>query len=658
MKKMITKLTSGVLLCTMLTYTTPLFAFTKDETVYSKLDSNGNVYNTIVSEHIKNTEEASLINDVSDLLNLTNVGGDETFKQDGTNIVWNANGKDIYYQGETKKELPIKCEVKYELNGEEISSEEIAGKSGKVKIILTYTNTDAHKVNINGKTETMYTPFVVICGTVINNDTNRNIKITNGKTIDNGNKTIVAGISLPGLQESLGISKSTLEIPNTIEISMDTTNFEMSNIMSYATSKVIEDEDFTFLNNLDKIYSQVNTLQTASKQLETGSSLLKDSSMIYSDKSKQFNSALKQMSKGITSANSSYTEINSAINLINKNCSSLQDGAKALSDGVKLASSGLTSLSTGSATLQDGIDELKNNKTLISDGLTAISNMGMGNLNLSDKTSTINGLNTSLANTTTMRDNLLVQNSSLQNQLTIGGLTPDQVTDINNQITLNNNYIAVLNSNIQIIQSQLTIISATDISTMQNLQSSLTSLQGGLQALDGGLDKIYNGAQGLQAGTTLLASNATTLVSGAEALYEGTTELATGVDTLNSYSAQMKKGLSTLDYSSNQLVSANNQLTDGASALANGVQTLSDGITQFDKDGIQKICNYINGNLKDVSVRLEKLQALSEEYNSFTMLDDKNDGVVKFIMIIDSVKKDEDKKQEIIIENKNEEKDN
>ena len=72
-KKVISKITSGVLLCTMLAYTTPVLAFTKDETVYSKIDSNGNNYNTIVNDHIINDEQEQLINDISDLLNIKNV---------------------------------------------------------------------------------------------------------------------------------------------------------------------------------------------------------------------------------------------------------------------------------------------------------------------------------------------------------------------------------------------------------------------------------------------------------------------------------------------------------------------------------------------------------------------------------------------------------
>ena len=154
-KKVISKITSGVLLCTMLAYTTPVLAFTKDETVYSKIDSNGNNYNTIVNDHIINDEQEQLINDISDLLNIKNVNGDEEFSQDGNNLAWHAEESDIYYQGESQKELPIECNVKYELDGNEITASELVGKNGKVKITIEYINKDAHTVNINGKDQTL-----------------------------------------------------------------------------------------------------------------------------------------------------------------------------------------------------------------------------------------------------------------------------------------------------------------------------------------------------------------------------------------------------------------------------------------------------------------------------------------------------------------------
>ena len=151
--KVISKIVASTLLCSMVGYTLPVFAYTKDETVYSKLDSEGKNYKTIVSTHIENSEYADTINDMSDLLNIKNTSGDETYTQDGNKFVWNANKNDIYYQGESEKELPIECEVKYELDGKEVSANEIAGKSGKVKIYCPGSrhNTGSKNAKFNRK---------------------------------------------------------------------------------------------------------------------------------------------------------------------------------------------------------------------------------------------------------------------------------------------------------------------------------------------------------------------------------------------------------------------------------------------------------------------------------------------------------------------------
>lgn len=656
MKKFMSKITSGVLLCTMITYTTPLFAFTKDETVYSKLDSTGNAYNTVISDHIKNTEKSSLINDISDLLNIKNIGGDETFEQNGNNLVWKANGNDIYYQGESKKDLPIQCDIKYELDGKEISSKDIAGKSGKVKITLSYKNTDSHIVKINGKDETLYTPFVAICGTVLSNDNNKNITISSGKVIDDGNKTIVVGLAFPGLQESLDISKNTIDIPNSVEISMEASDFEMNNIMTYVTSKVIEDDDLSIFDDLDKIFSEVNTLQSASKQLEDGSNTLRQGTMTYNEKSKEFNSALKQVSKGISSANSSYSEINNAIGLINSSTSTLQVGAKTISDGTEAISTNLLVLSEKLGELQAGTSALKTGKdNLISGVNQIISSINANTSSFTNQSDTIANLQKLITTNTNTKNALVSQNASLNNTLNAGSLTAEQEAPIRTQIATNTNLIALLDSNIDANNSTLALLKATDISSLQQLQAGLNSLQTGLQAFDSGIDAIYNGSSSLQTGANTLATKSSELSQGAKSLYQGTTQISSGAKALNAGSNQMKTGLNTLDYSTEKLTDANNQLTDGASTLANGAETLANGIAKFNKDGISKICNYANGDLKTISTRLEKLQELADNYNNFTMLDRGNSGEVKFILMVDSIKKDKDKKQEAIIQDKNNE---
>ena len=649
-KKVISKITSSVLLCTMFAYTTPVFAFTKDETVYSKIDSNGNNYNTIVNDHIINDEQEQLINDISDLLNIKNVNGDEEFSQDGNNLVWHAEESDIYYQGESQKELPIECNVKYELDGNEITASELAGKSGKVKITIEYINKDAHTVNINGKNQTLYTPFVVVCGTIIDNNNNRNIEIINGKTIDDGSKTTVIGISLPGMQESLNISKDKIDIPNTIEITMDSSDFELNNIVTYVTPKVIEESDIELFEKMDEIYEQVDTLQSSSKQIEEGANTLKDGTAEYSEKSQEFNNAVEQVSKGVSSVNQNYSKIDAGISSLNKSSATLESGAKSVSEGTVAVSENLQTISSKLSELQTGTQSLKQGEVQLEAGLDQIIT-SVSSIQGTDNSAKITELNQLITTNQKTINSLKTANETLTTQLKV---IKDEETKqtITTQIETNKSIIKLLETNIVAYKETISTLKSADMSSIKELQTALNNLKQGLQSLQSGTDTLYNGTTALQTGTGALASKAKELAQGTQSLYEGTVKMSEGTATLNSGSTQLKQGLNTLDAGGTKLGTASNQLTEGANTLSEGATTLAEGITKFNEEGIDKICDYINGDLKDISARLEKLQELSEEYNNFTMLNDGNKGNVKFIMIMDSIKKEEDSKQDIILDDK------
>lgn len=310
-KKLETKIVSTVLLGTMCMYTMPVFANTKEETVYSKLDNSGNGYQTIVSTKLQNDQNAELLNDISELMNIKNTNGDETFSQDGNKLVWQANGKNIQYQGETTKELPIDTIIKYELDGKEVEAKDIVGKSGKVKITVEYKNKDIHTVKVNGKYVKMYTPFVVVAGTIFDNAKNTNIKVENGKILENGNKTIAVGMCMPGMQESLALSENDIKIPESFSVEMDAEEFEMNNIVSYATAKVLDETDLNAFDKLDEIYEKVNDLQSASNQLVDGASQLKDGANELKD-----------------GTNLAYTEFSSQRKTYDSQLSSLKDETK------------------------------------------------------------------------------------------------------------------------------------------------------------------------------------------------------------------------------------------------------------------------------------------------------------------------------------------
>ena len=88
------------------------FALTKNESVFTVLNSDGSLDKTTVTNHliVKSKEE---IEDESILEDIINVNGVETFKKEGNTLKWKANGNDIYYQGTSKKEMPIDVKIDY-----------------------------------------------------------------------------------------------------------------------------------------------------------------------------------------------------------------------------------------------------------------------------------------------------------------------------------------------------------------------------------------------------------------------------------------------------------------------------------------------------------------------------------------------------------------
>ena len=645
MNNKLSKISASILLGTMLVYTLPVAAFTKDETVYTNAKSNGEQYQTIVTDHLINEEDEKLLKDMTNLLNIENTSGDEKFTQDGESLVWEADSNDIYYKGETDQELPVKLNIKYELDGKEISSDEIAGKSGKVKITISFENKEEHEVQINGKTEKMYTPFVVATGTYINNDNNKNIEVTNGKAIDDGSKTMVVGLTFPGMQESLNIDKDTLEIPTSIEITMETTNFEMNNIINYTTPKLIEDSELDIFSKLDDIYSKVETLQSASKQIENGAKTLSDGTTTYVEKSEEFNQALNKFSNGVSSANTSYSSIDTGIKNLNAQVPDLRLGTKSLSDNLGAVNNGVKTMSDMLDGSQESMNNLKSGAQNISGGLTQLS----AAMKTTDYTEEINKINSQIDTNKKMITTLNTTTEQLSKVLEDTTLSEATAQAIKAQITANQSTIATLTADNVYLNNMITSLNASN-TQISGLKQQVDTLAKGAGDVSEGVNGLLEQVGALNTNIKGLYTNTGKMAVGANKLYQGTLGLEAGTTKLAQGSEQMKAGLSTINTSSQALYSANNQLVEGAKTIQSGAAELAEGTAEFNKTGIDVICNYVTGDLKNLETRAEKLKELSDEYNTFTKLDDENKGKVKFITIVDSIKKDDSKGQEEIDE--------
>ena len=621
--KVISKIVASTLLCSIVGYTLPVFAYTKDETVYSKLDSEGKNYKTIVSTHIENSEYADTINDMSDLLNIKNTSGDETYTQNGNKFVWNANKNDIYYQGESEKELPIECEVKYELDGKEVSANEIAGKSGKVKITLQYKNKEERTININGKDEKMYVPFVVVAGTIIKNENARNIEISSGKVVDDGTKTVIVGMAMPGLQESLGIFSDEIDIPNNIEITMDATNFETSSIMSYVTPKVIEEDDLTIFDDLDEMYDKVNTLQSSMNQIQDGANTLKDGTT-------ELEAGANTLKNGVNTAYSGAQTITSEVE---KSTQSLKnDNSEALDNAT------LESIKKQAAESSKLTDEQKaqikaqaqSGATLTQEQKNQISAQAKAKAVLTEaqKTQIIANAQSAYPITLTEAEKTLILTTA-QNTATQTAVATALETA---QSTATKTAVATALNVAQQIATQTAETTALETAQQIATQTAITT--------------ALSTAQSTATTTAMQTSTTVAKQVGNQAKKTITNKVVSQMSTLGNGLNQLTSGLSELNNGATTLANGTTQINDGATTLADGIKT-------FNEEGIKKICNYINGDAKDLTTRVEKLTELSKEYNNFTMLDGENSGEVKFIMIIDAVKQqteNEQNKEEAIVE--------
>lgn len=323
----------------------------KDETVYVLARADGTVDKIIVSDWVQNARGDAQLNDVTRLTNIENVKGNETCTLGGDgSCVWDARGNDIYYQGSTDGELPVSVAVSYTLDGAAISPEELAGKSGRVTIRFDYTNNQYEMVSVGGKQEKIYVPFAMLTGVVMDNQVFTNVSVSNGRIINDGDRTIVAGLALPGLQDSLGLARDTLDLPEYVEITADAENFALETTVTLAANTLFNqaaDQAGAF-DGLDDLDGRLEELTDAMEQLMNGSSQLYDGLCALLDSSQELVSGIDRLAAGTA-------QLQQGAEGLSARASQLQAGAAALSQGLDQLTAQNDALNSGAAQVFDSL---------------------------------------------------------------------------------------------------------------------------------------------------------------------------------------------------------------------------------------------------------------------------------------------------------------
>lgn len=658
---------------------------TKDETVYVLANAEGEAKRVIVSDWLTNPDGEKDLADATTLKDAKAVKG-SAFLKDG--VWYNADGADVYYQGDAEDALPVNLTVSYTLDGEAKTAAEMTGKSGRVTIRVA--------CDVKETKDGVKVPFAALTAALLDNDVFTNIEVTNGKFLDDGDRTVVVGWALPGLQETLKLDAETVTLPEYVEISADAKNFEAPTTLTVVTNELFSAVDVDSIDATE-ITENINKLKDGMAQLKDGASRLADGVSALKDGAKTLADGATELKNG---------------------AEALKEGANPLGDGVSQLNDGATALETGSAQLTEGLNTLTANNEALASGATKLFEtvLGIANTQLSAAmenapTLTIENYEETLtalldacseagidkqlhdqveavvnqnrakieeAVTAKVQETVAAQVEEAVREnvtaqvLAAMDMTPDTYKAAVESGALTDaqkNQIAAAvdaqmkSQEVKAVLAQQTEqtmgsdeIKATieqnvneqvEALTQQNMASKdvqakrAAALEQGqaaaasLTALKAQLDDyrtFYDGLNAYLAGTAQAANGASELKTGAA-------QLAAGTEELNGKVPALLEGIGSLSNGMNTLTENLPSLTDGVQQLLDGANELKDGLNTFDEEGVSKLVSLVEDDLADMLDRVKAALNAANAYTTYTSLGENMTGRVRFVWRTDANQK-------------------
>lgn len=614
----------------------------KTETVYSVLNSDGSISDTIVSSWLHDEDG---INNIKETLNLTdvkNIKSNEKPSKDGNTYTWNAKGNDVYYEGTATKQLPVSVKIRYELDGQEISANDIQGKSGHLKLTISFTNNYSEVKNINGKSIVIHPSY--LAGGMLNMSTGKfsNVKCESGKIVNDGTNEMLAFANIPGLNETLksaGLDKvnNQLGISDDVTVEADVNDFDLGSIMVGMTNEIDLASELGEIGSVSELTDGIDQLIEAddqlidgSKQLYDGTTQLKEQAAPLTGSSDQ----VRQLSSGAIQLNDGVKALQTGISQYTAGASAINEGVNQLygiPQNVGLIQSAVTtsteeqaSLVDGSQAVADGLGQLldklnganvtasvKELNGLLTESKTDLE--GMAKTLGEDKT-TLEGMQTDLTNASTELSGL----SDLKDKLDNLG------TNIVTKEKQNNDAIADYNTKKDTVNGEITAIKnsmktqiETSIGTLSTAKQALydagkneeaNSIQNQIDALNDEKTKVdaistIEGLSELQTLTEEFNTLNNTLVTVQSTVSKMSTLVGKSINNLEDLATDVQAALTTIDTLS-QILSGSTEKVEGMQTMLN---SLKPGVTELYNGALK-----INAGAINLGNKLGELQTASQ----------------------------------------------
>lgn len=534
----------------------------KEETVYVNADATGNSDEVTVSDWLKNSGSVSgNLTDESILKEIKNVKGDETFTENGDQLTWNTAGEDIYYQGTTDKELPVSVKLTYFLDGKEVKPDELKGKSGHLKIQVQYTNNEKKTVTVDGKEEEVYTPFVMMTGMILPNETFSNVTIDNGKVISDGSRNIVVGFGMPGLKDSLDLDEETTKeaedkgvtIPENFEMEADVTDFTMSSTFTVALTDLLDDMDMDNIIDVDSLKDSLNELEDAALELVSGSGTLADGASTLADGVSSYTAGADELNAGIQKYLGSNGELNGSVTEYVNGVGKVVKGVKDYTSGTNALANGVTSYVAGEQKIAAGAAQLSQLSKGLEQVQTAVDTLSKA----------ADGKGEATDDLVIAANQLAAGTKQLQAVLGSEEVTA-LLTQVNGMVTTGNELISATESLSASLQTGI----ATPVA---NIAAALTGMETQLNAINTQLGTLQSDCETAVADVNAKITDYNTKVDAAQAA-------------ANTSKTQIANAISALQVQLNATTdeSVRDQISTAITALQNA-QTAADGLNNVQK---------------------------------------------------------------------------
>ena len=541
----------------------------KTETVYVDANADGSVKKITVKDWLRRNGDGEII-DFSNLKDIKNTEG-------------------ISYEGTSNQQLPVTTKVTYYLDGKEIKPEDLAGKSGKVKIRFDYTNNESRTVNIDGKDVGVKVPFLAASMLMLPGDKFKNVKVSGGKVMADQDQSIVIGTAFPGLADSLELkdyeATKDIDLKDYVEITADVENFELDFTATAISTCGLSDMKDGDLDDVNDMIDGVKEMTDASDelvdamgQLSTGAGTLQDYLSQYTSGVSQVDAGAQALAEGLSELDEQVTTLMGSLSAAGSDDTTAQAVTQIQKD------LGILQQEFGSVTtLTEYVNTIRENVTTAKSELDKIN---------------VTDLETEASNQAKEKAKNVVNTA-------ISETKASTKKDVMDHLKETESYKSLTSKQQEELEKAVNTASGTSSSAEKECDSmniSLTNASGAKTAIEQAVNALAE-VKAMQVDMTTAQKALADLVTQFTALSNSLSDMPDMAEIggkLQSAISQLAQGAATLSTGTSQLSSVGTQLNTGAGTLAQGASLLEAGMKTFDEEGIEKLGDLAGDDLANV----------------------------------------------------------